>query len=228
MTLTSVIRRVNEEAEDSGTPKWMDPRHGKEVVPHGFRSTFRDWAAERTNFPNEMVEMALAHAIDSKVEAAYRRGDLFNKRRCVEGVLPLVGVLGVTPPCLLGLDEGAGALVEGLGCRRGEERFGPLFGATVDRVDLLSPQLAAVIRRRSGVRKAHVGKGTKAHVPLAPLYGVAKHPALCAGRADLQIEASAVGQISWNLSPRGRVLNGPIRQPLDQLPHRLSSFLSPR
>jgi integrase len=53
----------------------------KDVVPHGFRSTFRDWAAERTNFPNEMVEMALAHAIDSKVEAAYRRGDLFDKRR---------------------------------------------------------------------------------------------------------------------------------------------------
>jgi hypothetical protein len=48
---------------------------------HGFRSTFRDWAAERTNFPNDVVEMALAHAIESKTEAAYRRGDLFNKRR---------------------------------------------------------------------------------------------------------------------------------------------------
>jgi integrase len=48
---------------------------------HGFRSTFRDWAAERMNFPNEVVEMALAHAVGSKVEAAYRRGDLFEKRR---------------------------------------------------------------------------------------------------------------------------------------------------
>jgi integrase len=50
-------------------------------VPHGFRSTFRDWAAERTGYPSEVVEMALAHAVGSKVEAAYRRGDLFEKRR---------------------------------------------------------------------------------------------------------------------------------------------------
>jgi integrase len=48
---------------------------------HGFRSTFRDWAAERTSFANHVVEMALAHAIGNKVEAAYRRGDLFDKRR---------------------------------------------------------------------------------------------------------------------------------------------------
>jgi integrase len=48
---------------------------------HGFRSTFRDWAAERTNYPSEVVEMALAHAVGNKVEAAYRRGDLFEKRR---------------------------------------------------------------------------------------------------------------------------------------------------
>ncbi len=52
-----------------------------DLTVHGFRSTFRDWASERTNFAGEMVEMALAHAIDSKTEAAYRRGDLFEKRR---------------------------------------------------------------------------------------------------------------------------------------------------
>ena len=51
-----------------------------DLTAHGFRSTFRDWAAERTNYPREVVEMALAHAINSKVEAAYRRGDLFAKR----------------------------------------------------------------------------------------------------------------------------------------------------
>jgi integrase len=51
------------------------------AVPHGFRSTFRDWAAERTNYPRDVAEMALAHAIASKTEAAYRRGDLFEKRR---------------------------------------------------------------------------------------------------------------------------------------------------
>ena len=48
---------------------------------HGFRSTFRDWAAECTNFPNEVCEAALAHVIENKAEAAYRRGDLFDKRR---------------------------------------------------------------------------------------------------------------------------------------------------
>lgn len=51
-----------------------------DLTAHGFRSTFRDWAAERTDFPREVAEMALAHTIGSKVEAAYRRGDLFHKR----------------------------------------------------------------------------------------------------------------------------------------------------
>lgn len=51
------------------------------LTVHGFRSTFRDWAAERTNFPSEVAEMALAHTVGDKVEAAYRRGDLFHKRR---------------------------------------------------------------------------------------------------------------------------------------------------
>ena len=51
------------------------------LTAHGFRSTFRDWAAERTNFPSEVAEMALAHTVGDRVEAAYRRGDLFQKRR---------------------------------------------------------------------------------------------------------------------------------------------------
>jgi integrase len=51
------------------------------VTVHGFRSSFRDWAAECTNFTNEVCEAALAHVIEDKAEAAYRRGDLFNKRR---------------------------------------------------------------------------------------------------------------------------------------------------
>jgi integrase len=51
------------------------------LTAHGFRSTFRDWAAERTAYPQEVAEMALAHAVSDKVEAAYRRGDLFDKRR---------------------------------------------------------------------------------------------------------------------------------------------------
>ena len=53
----------------------------RDITAHGFRSTFRDWAAERTNFPAEVAEMALAHVVSDAVEAAYRRGDLFEKRR---------------------------------------------------------------------------------------------------------------------------------------------------
>ena len=64
MTLTAALRRMKVPA-----------------VPHGFRSTFRDWAAERTTYPNELAEMALAHTIENKAEAAYRRGDMFEKRR---------------------------------------------------------------------------------------------------------------------------------------------------
>ena len=52
-----------------------------DITAHGFRSAFRDWAAERTNFPREVCEMALAHTIKNKAEAAYRRGDLLEKRR---------------------------------------------------------------------------------------------------------------------------------------------------
>ena len=63
MTLTAVLRRMKVDA-----------------VPHGFRSTFRDWCAERTNYPRDVAEMALAHAIGDRVETAYRRGDLFDKR----------------------------------------------------------------------------------------------------------------------------------------------------
>lgn len=53
----------------------------RDITVHGFRSSFRDWAAEQTNFPREVSEAALAHAIESRVEAAYRRSDLFDKRR---------------------------------------------------------------------------------------------------------------------------------------------------
>ena len=52
-----------------------------DLTVHGFRSTFRDWASENTHHQNHVVEQALAHTIGSAVEAAYRRGDLFDKRR---------------------------------------------------------------------------------------------------------------------------------------------------
>lgn len=52
-----------------------------DLTTHGFRSTFRDWAAEQTAYPNELLEMALAHTVSDKTEAAYRRGDMMEKRR---------------------------------------------------------------------------------------------------------------------------------------------------
>jgi integrase len=64
MSLLAVMRRMKVDA-----------------VPHGFRSSFRDWAAETTSYPNEVCEMALAHAVGDQTEEAYRRGDLLVKRR---------------------------------------------------------------------------------------------------------------------------------------------------
>jgi integrase len=64
MTLTQLMRRMNASA-----------------VPHGCRSSFREWAAERTNYPREVAEMALAHRVGDKTERAYWRGDVFDKRR---------------------------------------------------------------------------------------------------------------------------------------------------
>jgi integrase len=63
--------------------KLMERMRRPELTTHGFRSTFRDWAAEQTSFHSEVAELALAHAVGSKVEAAYRRGDLFEKRRAL-------------------------------------------------------------------------------------------------------------------------------------------------
>jgi integrase len=82
MAMTNVIRRMNKDKTAKGLPRYTDPKQGNRAVTvHGFRSTFKDWATERTNFANELSEMALAHAIEDKSEAAYRRGDLFDKRR---------------------------------------------------------------------------------------------------------------------------------------------------
>jgi integrase len=82
MSLTEVIRRMNEAREKAGLPRWVDPeQNNRDVVPHGFRSTFRDWVDEATNFPDWLAEAALAHAKGDKVEAAYKRGDALAKRR---------------------------------------------------------------------------------------------------------------------------------------------------
>ena len=76
----------------------------QDLTTHGFRSTFRDWASETTAYPHEVCEMALAHTITNKAEAAYRRGDLFDKRRrlmqdwanyCASGIASSEGVVPI-------------------------------------------------------------------------------------------------------------------------------------
>jgi integrase len=83
----ATIKRMHAAGLKAGRGGWVDPKeldkkgNAKVVVPHGFRSTFRDWGSEQTAYPNEMLEMALAHTVANKVEAAYRRGDMVEKRR---------------------------------------------------------------------------------------------------------------------------------------------------
>jgi integrase len=72
-----------------------------DLTAHGFRSTFRDWTAERTNYPGDVAEMALAHTIGDKVEAAYRRGDLFDKRR---GLMDAWGKFAQSPSVKAGAE----------------------------------------------------------------------------------------------------------------------------
>jgi integrase len=79
-TLSDVVRRMNEGGEKGALPRWRDAE-GRAVVPHGFRSTFRDWAGETRPESREVVEAALAHSIKDKAEAAYARSDLLEKRR---------------------------------------------------------------------------------------------------------------------------------------------------
>lgn len=95
MSLSAVMRRmqVAEQARlneadrkagkevPAGLRGFLDSQTKRPAVPHGLRSTFRDWVAERTTYPGEMAEVALAHKISNAVEAAYRRGDMLEKRR---------------------------------------------------------------------------------------------------------------------------------------------------
>ena len=97
MTLSATMRRLQEaevlrladldraqgRTPPEGPRGYIDRTSKRPAVPHGLRSTFRDWVAERTNYPGEMAEVALAHRINNTVEAAYRRGDMIEKRRAM-------------------------------------------------------------------------------------------------------------------------------------------------
>ncbi len=80
--------------------RWLVREQGIAAVPHGFRSSFRDWAAEETDHPREVIEAALAHVVQNRVEAAYARSDLFERRRVL-------------------MADWAGYLAQGSGVRRG-------------------------------------------------------------------------------------------------------------
>jgi len=82
MALSSVMRRMQEAEVKAGRKGWLDPRSGRPAVPHGLRSTFRDWAAEK-GYERDMAEIALAHTVGSEVERAYRRSDVIERRRAM-------------------------------------------------------------------------------------------------------------------------------------------------
>ena len=81
MAMSMLMKRMHVADEAKGNRGFLDRVNKRPAVPHGLRSTFRDWVAERTTYAGEMAEVALAHRISNAVEAAYRRGDMVEKRR---------------------------------------------------------------------------------------------------------------------------------------------------
>jgi integrase len=72
---------MHESDISQGGAGFIDRTSKRPAVPHGLRSTFRDWVGERTTYPGDIAEVALAHKISNAVEASYRRGDMVEKRR---------------------------------------------------------------------------------------------------------------------------------------------------
>lgn len=81
MTLSATMKRLHAANVAEGGKGFIDRVNKRPAVPHGLRSTFRDWVAEETHFPGDMAEVALAHRVGNAVEASYRRGDMVEKRR---------------------------------------------------------------------------------------------------------------------------------------------------
>jgi integrase len=81
MTLSATMKRMHEADIAEGGKGYLDRVSKRPAVPHGLRSTFRDWVAEKTAYAGDMAEVALAHRISNAVEASYRRGDMVEKRR---------------------------------------------------------------------------------------------------------------------------------------------------
>jgi integrase len=83
MSLSSAMRKLHKSEIENNGKGFVDRVNKRPAVPHGLRSTFRDWVAENTHYPGEMAEIALAHRISNAVEASYRRGDMIERRRAM-------------------------------------------------------------------------------------------------------------------------------------------------
>ena len=80
-TMLALVKRMHDDELKAGREGWIDPTDGRRIVPHGFRSTFKDWCTEETDIPDFISELALAHKVGDEVRQAYQRSDLLAKRR---------------------------------------------------------------------------------------------------------------------------------------------------
>ena len=81
MSLTTLIKRMHEQKLKENGLGYIDPKQNRVITTHGFRSTFRDWSADKTDYPREVCEHVLAHKLPDEVEAAYLRGAYLEKRK---------------------------------------------------------------------------------------------------------------------------------------------------
>ena len=81
MSLTTLIKRMHEQKFKENQLGYIDPKQNRIITTHGFRSTFRDWSADKTDYPREVCEHVLAHKLPDEVEAAYLRGAYLEKRK---------------------------------------------------------------------------------------------------------------------------------------------------
>tara|TARA_R110000850_G_scaffold83815_1_gene179828 strand:- start:1210 stop:1593 length:384 start_codon:yes stop_codon:yes gene_type:complete len=80
VTILATVKRMNTTKEKEGGEQYTDPTDGRPVVPHGFRSAFKDWARNRSSYPDEVSELALAHVNSDATRAAYARDELLPQR----------------------------------------------------------------------------------------------------------------------------------------------------
>lgn len=81
MSLTTLIKRIHKQRLKENGIGYIDPKQNRVITTHGFRSTFRDWSADKTEYPREVCEHVLAHKLPDEVEAAYLRGAYLEKRK---------------------------------------------------------------------------------------------------------------------------------------------------